>query len=261
MSYASEGPAPPCWRRTLGIPLFQEQGHGDRVPLLPGSRRPEGRPAASAASRPSSGPGVRVQKFRERFIVGCIDNGYDRTFAEAVFRQLEGFSGYGFPQSHAASFAFIVYTSCWLKRHHPDVFGCALLNSQPMGFYAPAQIVQDMQAHGIRILPVCVENSFWDCSLEPDREGRHDGAMAVRLGFRQVGGLREDEAHWIAAARANGYRSIDALLATGGPVAPQPDPARACRRLSQPRHQPARSPLAGQGPAEGRKPAAVRARG
>ena len=159
----------------------------------------------------SSGPG-RIQIHWERYIQGCLDNGYERDFAEAVFRQLEGFSGYGFPQSHAASFALIVYVSCFVKCHHPEVFCCALLNSQPMGFYAPAQIIQDAHRHDIEVRPVCIENSVWDCTLE--RDG--NGALAVRLGFRQIKGMPEEDARWITAARANGYRSIDTLWRRAG---------------------------------------------
>jgi len=153
-----------------------------------------------------------VQKFKTRFIGGCIENGYDEAFACAVFRQLEGFSGYGFPESHAASFALLVYVSSWIKCHHPEVFCCALLNSQPMGFYAPAQIVRDAREHGVPVRPICVENSYWDNVLEPAGNGQ----LAVRLGFRQIKGFREDDGHWLSAARGNGYRSIDAVWRKAG---------------------------------------------
>lgn len=124
-----------------------------------------------------------------------------------MFRQLEGFSGYGFPESHAASFALLVYAFSWLKCHHPEVFCCALLNAQPMGFYAPAQIVRDARAHNVEVKPICVENSFWDNTLEPAGDGR----LAVRLGFRQIKGFKEEDGHWLSAARGNGYRSVDAI--------------------------------------------------
>ena len=114
-----------------------------------------------------------------------IARGYPRDFAERTFKQIEGFGSYGFPESHAASFAKIAYASCWMKHHHPDVFCAALLNAQPMGFYAPAQIVRDARNHGVEIRPVSINHSHWDCSLEPAR-GRY---KAVRLGFRQVSGL------------------------------------------------------------------------
>jgi len=175
----------PVLGKTLGIPLFQEQ-------------------AMQIAGT--------IQKFKDRFIIGCIDNGYDEDFACAVFRQLEGFSGYGFPESHAASFALLVYVSSWLKCHHPEVFCVALLNSQPMGFYAPAQIVRDAREHGVTVRPICVEHSYWDNVLEP----AGDGQLAVRLGFRQIKGFKEEDGHWLSAARGNGYRSIDAVWRKAG---------------------------------------------
>src|SRR3974377_1005923 len=109
-----------------------------------------------------------------------IANGYEPDFAEKTFKQLEGFGSYGFPESHAASFALIAYASSWMKCHHPDVFCCALLNAQPRGFYAPAQIVRDAQTHGVEIRPVSVNHSRWDCTLEPT-DARF---LAVRLGMR-----------------------------------------------------------------------------
>ncbi len=127
------------------------------------------------------GPGA-VEMFRDRFVRGCLDNGYDGAFAESCFRQLQGFFGYGFPENHAASFALLVYASAWLKRNHPEAFACALLNALPMGFYAPAQIVRDARKHGVDVRPVCIERSYWDHVLEPSA----DGGLAVRLGFRQI---------------------------------------------------------------------------
>ena len=199
----------PALEKTLGIPLFQEQAM-EIASIAAGFTASEADHLRRSLAS-SSGPG-RIQIHRERFIQGCLDNGYQQDFAEAVFRQLEGFSGYGFPQSHAASFALIVYVSCFLKCHHPEVFCCALLNSQPMGFYAPAQIIQDAQRHGIEIRPVCAEHSYWDNTLE--RDG--NGALAVRLGFRQIKGMPEEDARWLTAARANGYRSIDRLWHRAG---------------------------------------------
>ena len=107
-----------------------------------------------------------VSAYREKLICGMIARGYDPEFAERTFRQLEGFGSYGFPESHAASFAKIAYASCWMKCHHPDVFCAALLNAQPMGFYAPAQIVRDAREHGVEVRAVCVNASRWDCTLE-----------------------------------------------------------------------------------------------
>ena len=164
-----------------------------------------------------------IHTFRERFLEGMAANGYDADFAERCFSQIEGFGSYGFPESHAASFAFLVYASAWLKCHHPAVFACALLNSQPMGFYAPAQIVRDARAHGVEVRPVCVNASYWDNVLEPD--GR--GGLALRLGFRQIKGMRQDEADWIPAARGNGYRDVAAVWRRAGTP---PRAARAARR-------------------------------
>jgi error-prone DNA polymerase len=203
----------PALDKTLGIPLFQEQAMEIASIAAGFSASEADHLRRSLAS--SSGPGS-IQIHKDRFIQGCLDNGYESEFAENVFKQLEGFSGYGFPQSHAASFALIVYVSCWLKCHHPEVFGCALLNSQPMGFYGAAQIVQDMERHDIRILPVSVEHSYWDNTLEPCGDGRQAGALAVRLGFRQIKGFKEEEARWITAARGNGFQSIDALWRRAG---------------------------------------------
>jgi len=156
-----------------------------------------------------------VSEFRSRFLRGMQANGHDMDFAERCFNQIEGFGSYGFPESHAASFAFLVYASAWIKCHHPAIFACALLNSQPMGFYAPAQIVRDARAHEVEVRPVCVNASYWDNTVEPD--GR--GGLALRLGFRQIRGLARDEADWIAAARGNGYAGPEEIWRRAG-VAP-----------------------------------------
>ncbi|MEL6376811.1 MAG: error-prone DNA polymerase, partial [Pseudomonadota bacterium] len=118
--------------------------------------------------------------------------------------QIEGFGSYGFPESHAASFALLVYASAWIKCHHPGIFACALLNAQPMGFYAPAQIVRDAREHGVEVRPICINNSFWDNVMEPDQRG----GLALRLGFRQIKGMGEEDAAWITAARGNGYTAV-----------------------------------------------------
>src|SRR5690606_34666372 len=130
---------------------------------------------------------------------GMVARGYAQEFAERCFRQIEGFGSYGFPESHAQSFARLVYVSAWMKCHHPAVFTCALLNSQPMGFYAPAQLVRDAREHGVEVRPVDVNASQWDATLER----REDGALALRLGMRQVTGFKQDWAEAIAAARTN----------------------------------------------------------
>ncbi|KNX40454.1 Error-prone DNA polymerase [Roseovarius tolerans] len=184
--------------KTLGVPLFQEQAM--QIAIIGAGFTPEeaDRLRRSLATFKKHG---NVSEFRNRFLRGMRANGYDMAFAERCFSQIEGFGSYGFPESHAASFAHLVYASAWIKHHHPAVFACALLNAQPMGFYAPAQIVRDAREHGVTVRPVCINASFWDNTLEPDRQGR----LALRLGFRQIKGVARDEADWIAAARGNGY--------------------------------------------------------
>jgi DNA polymerase III alpha subunit len=139
-------------------------------------------------------------------------NGYEADFAERCFSQIEGFGEYGFPESHAASFALLVYASAWIKHHHPDIFACALLNSQPMGFYAPAQIVRDAREHKVPVRAPCINASFWDNVLEQDGLG----GLALRLGFRQIKLMREEEATWITAARGNGYQEIEDIWRRAG---------------------------------------------
>ncbi len=158
-----------------------------------------------------------VGALRDKLIEGMVANGYERDFAERTFKQLEGFGSYGFPESHAASFARIVYASSWMKCHHPDVFCCAILNSQPMGFYAPAQLVRDAAAHGVEVRPVDVNHSRWDCTLEP-AGGRY---LAVRLGLRMVKGLSNDAGARIVAARGEEpFASVETLWRRSGvPVA------------------------------------------
>ncbi len=187
--------------RTLGVPLFQEQAM--QIAMIGAGFTPEqaDRLRRSLATFRRRGS---VSEFRTLFMRGMVANGHDADFAARCFSQIEGFGAYGFPESHAASFALLVYASAWLKCHHPGIFACALLNSQPMGFYAPAQILRDAREHGVEVRPVDINASFWDNVMEPD--GR--GGLALRLGFRQIRGLREEDAAWIAAARGNGYRSV-----------------------------------------------------
>ncbi|MDY7108586.1 MAG: hypothetical protein SYC29_08105 [Planctomycetota bacterium] len=229
--------------KTLGVPLFQEQvmsiaivgagfspGEADRL-----------RRAMAAWKR----KGDKLKQFRSRFIDGMLQRGYERDFAERCFRQIEGFSEYGFPESHAASFALLVYVSAWLKRHHPAAFAAALINSQPMGFYAPAQIVRDAQEHGVEVRPVDVNKSGWDCTVgkgkrlrDEERERRsgkaiectrpatgprtpslHDSVSpSLRLGMRLVKGLRKEDGEAIAGAvkRAGPFESIRALRRASG---------------------------------------------
>lgn len=165
-----------------------------------------------------------IHSFRERFQEGMRKNGYGPEFAERCFSMIEGFGEYGFPESHAASFALLVYASAWMKRRYPDVFACALLNSQPMGFYAPAQIVRDAREHGVEVRPVDVNHSEWDCALEAGLDGPWH---AVRLGFRQIKGFKEEDARWLVAARGNGYRAAEDVWSRAG-LSPQ-----AVERLAQ----------------------------
>ncbi|MBB3997481.1 error-prone DNA polymerase [Aureimonas pseudogalii] len=194
--------------KTLGVPLFQEQAMRVAIEcagFTPGEADQLRR--AMATFKFTGG----VSHFRDKLVEGMVANGYEREFAERTFRQLEGFGSYGFPESHAASFALIAYASSWLKCWHPDVFCAALLNAQPMGFYAPAQIVRDAQDHGIEVRPVCVNASRWDCTLEPGSEkSSDDGRFAVRLGLRMVRGLANAEAGRLIAARGGEpFGSVD----------------------------------------------------
>ncbi len=222
--------------KTLGVPLFQEQAMQVAI--------------ACAAFTPSEADQLRrsmatfkftggVSHFKDKLIEGMVARGYQRDFAERTFSQIEGFGSYGFPESHAASFALIAYASAWMKCHHPDVFCCALLNAQPMGFYAPAQIVRDARDHGVEVRPVCVNGSRWDCTLEPlspamvreggpstasadpesvDVGGRPSpttagkAAFAVRLGLRMAKGLANAHGADIVAHRTDApYDSVEAL--------------------------------------------------
>lgn len=156
-----------------------------------------------------------IHTFREKFITGMIANGYDPEFAKRCFDQIEGFGEYGFPESHAASFALLVYVSAWIKHHYPEAFCAALLNSQPMGFYAPAQLVRDAKDHGVEVRAVDVNESGWDCSLQERHEaGKESWGLngpAVRLGFRQVKGLSEAHARRIVESRSQcgGFTSVE----------------------------------------------------
>jgi error-prone DNA polymerase len=199
--------------KTLGVPLFQEQAMRIAIVAAGFSAEEADRLRRSLATFRKTGT---ISSFRDRFIEGMVTRGYQRDFAERCFNQIEGFGEYGFPESHAASFALLVYASAWLKRHHPAVFACALLNAQPMGFYAPAQIVRDAREHGVEVRPVCVNASYWDCTLEPGTPGTNGGSLALRLGFRQIKGVREEDGQWISAARGNGYPDIEALWRRAG---------------------------------------------
>ncbi len=197
--------------RTKGVPLFQEQAMQvaiDCAGFTPGQADELRR--AMATFKQTGG----VDKFRQDLVSGMVRNGYAEEFAERMCRQLEGFGSYGFPESHAYSFAIIAYASAWMKCHHPDVFCAALINSQPMGFYAPAQIVRDAREHGVEVRPVCVNESRWDCTLEPTQEA---GRFAVRLGLRMVKGLDNRTAAGLIVNRAEEpFASVDDVWRRSG---------------------------------------------
>ena len=242
--------------KTLGVPLFQEQAM--KIAIVAAGFTPTESDGLRRAMATFRRVGT-IQNFREKLINGMVERGYEEEFAARCFRQIEGFGEYGFPESHAASFALLVYVSSWLKCHYPEVFACALLNSQPMGFYAPAQIVRDARDHGVEIRPVDVNHSNWDCTLEPrtphpnpppqggreqpnsfqalplDGGGLGGGApppqnplppsggglgwggatkrgnFALRLGFRQVKGCKEDDAQRLVDHRNGGYTTAQEI--------------------------------------------------
>ncbi len=235
--------------KTLGVPLFQEQAM--KIAIVAGFT-----PAEADKLRRAMATFRRVgtiQTFQDKMIEGMAAKGYDRDFAERCFRQIEGFGEYGFPESHAASFALLVYASCWMKCRYPDVFAAAMLNSQPLGFYAPAQLVRDAREHGVEVREVDVNLSDWDCTLEPmpplpSGEGsgargsphptlratfsqREKGSIhprhaamaehirathAVRLGLRQIVGVKEDDMRKLVERRGEGYNSVRDLWLKSG---------------------------------------------
>lgn len=207
--------------RTLGVPLFQEQAMQIAITaagFTPGEADKLRR--AMATFRRTG----QVSSFQKRMIEGMVTNGYDPEFAARCFSQIEGFGEYGFPESHAASFALLVYVSCWFKAFYPDVFCAAILNSQPMGFYAPAQLVRDARDHGVDIRPVDINHSTWDCLLEGEEADDFDPARiasrhrsmagvirsnkAVRIGFRQIKGIPKEAMDILVARRGAGYDSV-----------------------------------------------------
>jgi len=198
--------------RTLGVPLFQEQAM--KIAIV------------AAGFTPAEADGLRrsmatfkfkglVNQYEQKLIDGMLAKGYTLEFAKRIFKQLEGFGSYGFPESHAASFALLVYVSCWLKHYYPDVFAVALLNSMPMGFYQPAQIVIDAQKHTVEVREVDVNYSLWDNKLE-EKSGKY---FALRLGFRQISGIRSDDIDSLVNGRGEGYKSITALRDAGVSIA------------------------------------------
>lgn len=197
--------------RTLGVPLFQEQAMKIAIVAAGFTAAEADELRRSMATFKAKG---KVSYFEDKLIKGMIANGYTLEYAQRVFRQLEGFGSYGFPESHAASFALLVYISSWVKCYYPDVFACALLNSMPMGFYQPAQIIIDARKHGVEVLPVDINFSDWDNKLERSASG--SGKFCIlRLGFRQVKGLREEDMKVLIKARKEKYNSICELRETG----------------------------------------------
>ena len=197
-------------QRTLGVPIFQEQVMQLAVVaagFTPGEADQLRRAMAAWKRRGGLGP------FEEKLITGMRERGYEEEFARQIFRQIEGFGEYGFPESHSASFALLVYVSSWLKCHEPAAFTAALLNSQPMGFYSASQLTQDARRHGVEIRPVCINHSEWDCTLE----ARQDGKAVLRLGLRMIKGLAEEAGRRVAVHRgAAGYTGIQQLLEWAG---------------------------------------------
>jgi len=198
-------PAPDCGNadelqqvlgRTLGVPLFQEQAMRIAIDAAKFTPEEANQLRRSMATFRNAGT---IHRFFEKMVAGMTARGYTQDFAERCFHQIEGFGTYGFPESHAASFALLVYVSAWLKCHHPAAFACALLNAQPMGFYAPAQIVRDAREHGVEVRPVDVAASMWDCTLE-------DGAL--RLGFRLITGFSREWARQLMEARGEMKREM-----------------------------------------------------
>ncbi len=187
--------------RTLGVPLFQEQAM--KIAIVAAGFTPAEADELRRSMATFKAKGL-VSQFHKKLVDGMMARGYKQEFAERVFKQLEGFGSYGFPESHAASFALLVYVSCWLKHYYPDVFTTAILNSQPMGFYAPAQLVADARKHGVKVRPADVNYSSWDNTME-EKAGKY---CAIRLGFRQIKGLREDDMQILLAARNEGYTSL-----------------------------------------------------
>jgi error-prone DNA polymerase len=196
-------------KETMGVPLFQEQAM--RLAIVAAKFTPDESNGLRRAMATFRNLGT-IDRYRDKFIGGMTRRGYTLDFAERCFKQIEGFGSYGFPESHAASFAHLVYISSWLKCHYPAAFGCALLNSQPMGFYAPAEIVRDAREHKVEALAPDISFSDWDNTLERGSTG----ALALRLGFRQIDGFREDWARQIMENRDYGYKDFSEFVLRAG---------------------------------------------
>lgn len=194
--------------RTKGIPLFQEQAM--KIAIVAAGFSPAEADALRRSMATFKFKGL-VNQFEKKLIDGMLERGYSEEFAKRIFRQLEGFGSYGFPESHAASFALLVYVSCWLKCYYPEVFACGLLNSMPMGFYQPAQIVIDARNHGVEVRPIDVNYSTWDNLLEEKCGEYH----AMRLGFRQIKGIPAEEMELLVNGRKSAYKTIPELMDAG----------------------------------------------
>ncbi len=212
--------------RTLGVPLFQEQAM--QIAIVAAGFSPAKADKLRRAMATFRRNGT-IHQFENDFINGMVGNGYEKDFAERCFKQIEGFGDYGFPESHAASFALLVYVSAWIKAVYPDVFCTALLNSQPMGFYSPGQLVRDAREHGVEMRPPDINHSFWNSTLEENTldqrriDKRHESMTgtiasrhAVRLGFHRIKGLKEDDMNRLTGARGKGYKSVRELWLRSG---------------------------------------------
>lgn len=198
--------------RTLGVPLFQEQVM--KIAIVAAGFTPAEADELRRSMATFKMKGT-VNQFERRLIEGMLERGYTHDFATRIMRQLEGFGAYGFPESHAASFALLVYVSCWIKCYYPDIFCAGLLNSQPMGFYQPAQLVSDARKHGVELRPVDINHSFWDNTLE-EQVGKY---KSMRLGFRQVKGLREEDMTVLVTGRHKPFTRITELMDVGVSIA------------------------------------------
>ncbi|HTN22138.1 MAG TPA: error-prone DNA polymerase [Pelobium sp.] len=198
-------------KRTNGVPLFQEQAMEISIVAAGFTPSEADELRRSMATFKAHG---KVSAFRQKLVSGMVERGYEEEFAHRVFKQIEGFGSYGFPESHAASFALLVYVSSWIKCYYPDVFACAILNSLPMGFYQPAQLVIDARKHGVEVRPVDINYSFWDYVLE-EKSGNY---KALRLGFRQISGLNIGDMELLIRQRKQFYRNLNELLNAGLPI-------------------------------------------
>ncbi|MCX2574149.1 error-prone DNA polymerase [Pedobacter sandarakinus] len=194
--------------KTLGVPLFQEQAM--KIAIVAAGFTPAEADELRRSMATFKVHGM-VTKFENKLVEGMTSRGYTEDFARRVFKQLEGFGSYGFPESHAASFALLVYVSCWIKCYYPDVFACAILNSMPMGFYQPAQLVIDARNHGVTVREIDVNVSHWDNILQ-EKCGKY---FALRLGFRQIKGIKEEEMLTLVSKRKMGYKNLHSLLDAG----------------------------------------------